>query len=202
MKLYYAPGACSMAADIVLHELGVPFTPELVDLRTKKTASGDDFTKVNPKGYVPALALDDGSVLTEAGTVIQYIADQKPESGLAPQPGTMERYRLMEWINFISSEIHKGFGPLWNPNVSDDVRKAATAQLGRRFDYVASALGAKPYLLGDTFTIADAYLFTILGWSKLHKVDMTPWPVLQAYVDRIAARPAVQATLKAEGLVK
>ncbi|MCU0805116.1 MAG: glutathione binding-like protein, partial [Burkholderiales bacterium] len=160
-----------------------------------------DFTNINPKGYVPALGLDDGSVLTEAGTVLQYIADRKPEAGLAPAAGTMERYRLMEWINFISSEIHKGFGPLWNPTTPDEVRKGAIAQLGKRFGYVANALGAKPYLMGEQFTIADAYLFTVLNWTSLHKVDLAPWPTLQAYMGRVAARPKVQETLRAEGLI-
>ena len=202
MKLYFSPGACSMAADIALHEAGIAFTPERVDLATKKTASGADFTEVNPKGYVPALGLDDGGVLTEAGTVLQYIADRKPEAGLAPAAGTMERYRLMEWLNFISSELHKGFGPLWNPKTPEEVRKAAIAQLGKRFDYVAGALGAKPYLMGDKFTVADAYLFTVLNWTNLHKVDIAPWPTLQAYVARVAARPKVRETLQAEGLVK
>lgn len=201
MKLYYTPGACSMAADIALHEAGIAFTPERVDLATKKTAAGDDFTKVNPKGYVPALGLDDGSVLTEAGTVLQYIADRKPEAGLAPAAGTMERYRLMEWLNFISSEIHKGFGPLWNPKTPEEVRKGAVAQLGKRFDYVVSVLGTKPYLMGDRFTVADAYLFTVLNWTNLHKVDLAPWPALQAYMARVAARPKVQETLRAEGLM-
>ena len=201
MKLYYTPGACSMAADIALHEAGIAFTPERVDLATKKTAAGDDFTKVNPKGYVPALGLDDGSVLTEAGTVLQYIADRKPEAGLAPAAGTMERYRLMEWLNFISSEIHKGFGPLWNPKTPEEVRKGAVAQLGKRFDYVVSVLGTKPYLMGDRFTIADAYFFTVLNWTNLHKVDLAPWPALQAYMARVAARPKVQETLRAEGLI-
>jgi glutathione S-transferase len=201
MKLYYTPGACSMAADIALHEAGIAFTPERVDLATKKTAAGADFTNINPKGYVPALGLDDGSVLTEAGTVLQYIADRKPEAGLAPAAGTMERYRLMEWVNFISSEIHKGFGPLWNPKTPDEVRKGAIAQLGKRFDYLANALGDKPYLMGERFTIADAYLFTVLNWTSLHKVDLAPWPTLQAYMGRVAARPKVQATLRAEGLI-
>ena len=201
MKLYYTPGACSMAADIALHEAGIAFTPERVDLATKKTAAGADFAQINPKGYVPALGLDDGSVLTEAGTVLQYIADRKPEAGLAFAAGTMERYRLMEWINFISSELHKGFGPLWNPKTPEEVRKGAIAQLGRRFDYVASALGTKPYLMGDRFTIADAYLFTVLNWTHVHKVDLAPWPTLQAYMGRVAARPKVQETLRAEGLI-
>jgi len=201
MKLYFSPGACSMAADIALHEAGIAFTPERVDLATKKTVSGADFTKLNPKGYVPALGLDDGSVLTEAGTVLQYIADRKPEAGLAPAAGTMERYRLMEWLNFISSEIHKGFGPLWNPKTPEEVRKTAIAQLGKRFDFVAGALGTKAYLMGDRFTVADAYLFTVLNWTTVHKIDLARWPALQAYMVRVAARPRVRETLQAEGLI-
>lgn len=202
MKLYYTPGACSMAVDIALREAGIPFAAEKVDLATKRTASGEDFLRINPKGYVPALQVDDGSLLTETGTLLQYVADQKPESGLAPPQGTWERYRLMDWIGFISTEIHKGFGPLWNPKVSDEVRKTTVAQLGKRFDYVAGQLAGQPFLTGDRFTIADAYLFTLLRWTDLHKVDTSPWPVLQAYRGRIAARPVVQATLEAEGLVK
>jgi glutathione S-transferase len=202
MKLYLTPGACSMAVDIALHEAGIPFEAERVDLTTRKTASGEDFLQINPKGYVPALRLDDGSLLTEAGLLLQYVADLKPGAGLAPAPGTMDRYRLMEWLAFLSTEVHKGFGPLWNPKVADDVRKETVARLGKRFDLLAATLAERPFLMGDRFTVADAYLFTLLGWTDVHRIDLTPWPALQAYRGRIAARPAVQATLKDEGLVK
>lgn len=202
MKLYYTPGTCSMAVHIALHEAGMPFDAEKVDLRAKRTAAGEDFLQVNPKGSVPALRLDDGAIITEVGTLLQYVADRKPESGLAPPPGTIERYRLLEWISFLATEIHKGFGPLWNPQVSDEVRTATVTQLGRHFDYVAGRLAGPSHLIGDRFSVADAYLFTLLGWTDLHKIDTSRWPVLQTYQRRLAARPAVRATLVAEGLVE
>lgn len=202
MKLYYAPGACSLAPHIVLREAGISFDLERVDLGTKKTAGGADFMQVNPKGYVPALGLDNGEVLTEDGTLLQYIADRKPESGLAPKSGTMERYRLMEWLNFISTEVHKTFGPLWNPKTPEETRQAALALLGRRLDYVNAALGTRPWLMGDQYTIADAYLFTVVNWTRFHQIDLGKWPNVQAFMARVAARPAVQAALKAEELIK
>jgi glutathione S-transferase len=202
MKLYYTPGACSMAVNIALHESGQKFDLVKVDLSQHKTESGEDYYRVNPKGYVPALGLDNGEVLTEDAVLLQYVADQKPETGLAPRAGTMERYRLMEWLNFISSEFHKTLGALFNPKITPEWKEDRIALFGRRCDYLVKTLGSKPYLMGDKFTIADAYLFTILGWANYFKLDMGKWPALKQYADRIAARPAVQQAMKAEGLIK
>lgn len=201
MKLYYSPGACSMAVHIVLIEGGFSFDKEQVDLATKKTADGTDFTSINPNGYVPALALNNGEVLTEAAVILAYLADQVPERKLAPAAGSMERYRLQEKLNFITTELHKGFGSLFNPAMPEEWREQVKQGLGKRLDYIAGQLQGRQYLLGDEFSIADAYLFTILGWSKLTKVDLSPWPVLVEYSARIAGRPAVQAAMKAEGLI-
>jgi glutathione S-transferase len=202
MKLYYAPGACSMAVNITLHETGQKFELVKVDLRQHKTESGEDYYRINPKGYVPALGLDNGEVLTEDAVLLQYVADQKPEASLAPKAGTMERYRLMEWLNFISSEIHKTLGALFNPGITPEWKEDRITLFGRRCDYLVKTLGNKPYLMGDKFTIADAYLFTILGWANYFKLDMGQWPALKQYADRIAARPAVKEAMKAEGLIK
>jgi|SRR5690606_6047766 len=201
MKLYYSPGACSMAVHIVLIEGGFSFDKEQVDLATKKTADGTDYTSINPNGYVPALALNNGEVLTEAAVILAYLADQVPERKLAPAAGSMERYRLQEKLNFITTELHKGFGSLFNPAMPEEWREQVKQGLGKRLDYIAGQLQGRQYLLGDEFSIADAYLFTILGWSKLTKVDLSPWPVLVEYSARIAGRPAVQAAMKAEGLI-
>jgi len=202
MKLYYSPGACSLAPHIVLREAGFEFHLEKVSLAAKKTASGEDFTQINPKGYVPVLKLDDGHMLTEGPAIDQYLADKKPTSGLAPANGTMERYHLIEWLNFISTELHKQFGPLFKPSTPQETRQTQVDLLGKRFDYVVDQLKNKQYLTGDVFTIADAYLFTVLNWGDVLKLDMSKWPVLQKYVARVAARPQVQAALKAEGLLK
>lgn len=202
MKLYFAPGACSLAPHIALREAGLSFDVEKVDLGTKKTASGADFTQVNPKGYVPTLQTSDGSVLTEAGVLVQYIADQKPESGLAPKPGTMERYRMMEWINFIATELHKGFGPLWNPQAPAETKAAATATLFKRFGTLEAHFATKPYLMGDAFTVADGYLFTVMNWANFHKLDLSKFPKLGEFMGRVAARPKVQEALRAEGLIQ
>ncbi|MGH6962651.1 MAG: glutathione transferase GstA [Dongiaceae bacterium] len=202
MKLYFSPGACSLAPHIALREAGFKFDTEQVDLATKKTKSGADYRQVNPKGYVPALQLDNGEVLTEVPVILQYIADQKPESGLVPKAGTMERYRTQEWLNFVTSELHKGFGALFNPAVPDAYRTIAIDKVGQRLDFLAGKLDGKQYLQGDRFTAPDAYLFTILGWAPYLKVSLDKWPALGAYSGRVAARPAVQAALKAEGLVK
>ncbi len=202
MKLYFAAGACSMAPHIVLREAAYTFDLESVDLAKKQTASGENYTNINPKGYVPALRLDNGEILTEVAVIIQYLADQKPESGLAPKAGTMERYRLMEWLNFVSSEIHKQFGPLFNPKITVEWRENQLALLGRRLDYLSERLNGKPYLMGDRFTVADAYLFTVLNWSPMLKVDLGKWPKLQDYITRISSRPAVKETMKAEGLLQ
>lgn len=201
MKLYYAPGACSLAPHIVLIEAGLPFSTERVDLHAEphKTERGTDYKSVNAKGYVPTLALESGDLLTEAAVVLQYIADQAPEKGLAPTCNTLERYRLQEWLNFISSELHKGFGPLWNPDTPQQQKEAAWARLSQRFDWLAPQLADKDYLMGQ-FSVADAYLFTILRWPEHFKLSLDRWPALQKYRARIAARPAVTQALKDEGL--
>jgi glutathione S-transferase len=201
MKLYYSPGACSQAPHIALRELGLPFEAVPVDLAKHTLPDGSDYRKVNPKGYVPLLELDDGTRLAETQVILQYVADRKPGS-LAPAFGSPARWRLMEWLGFISAEIHKGFGPLWNPKTPAEVRDNAVRVLGERFGVAAAALADQPCLTGKEFTVADAYLFVMLGWSGYHKLDLSPWPALIAFKGRVAARPAVQATLKAEGLIK
>ena len=201
MKLYYAPGACSLAPHIALTESGLAHTTQRVDLRTHKLDDGTDYYAINPKGYVPLLELDDGTRLTEVAVILQYIADRKPGL-LAPGFGGMDRYRLMEWLNFIATELHKQFAPLWYPTTPDATKEAQRAKLATRFDHLAPTLAAQPYLTGSTFTIADAYLFTILNWGAMLKVDLAPWPALTQYLARVSSRPAVRATLVAEGLVK
>ena len=202
MKLYYSPGACSMAPHIVLREAGYKFDVEKVDIPNKKTASGDDFWKINPKGYVPALKLDDGQVLTEVGVICQYLADQKPESGLAPKLGSMDRYHLMEMLNFCASEIHKQIGALFNPKMTAEMKEVQLGVIERRFNALEKLLEGKQYSTGDKFCVTDAYLYTVLNWTNLHKIDLGKWPNIKAFMGRVAARPAVQETLKAEGLVK
>ena len=197
MKLYFSPGACSFAPHIVLNELGLPFTPVKVDLRTHKLADGTDFYSINPNGYVPVLELDDGTRLTEAQVVLQYLADRKPGT-LAPAFGSFPRYKLMETLNFIATELHKGFGPLWYPDTPEATKTATVAKLGKRFTTLASTLGDRPFVFGDSFTIADAYLFTILSWAGHLKVDLAPWPVLQRYLARIGERASVQAAKRVE----
>ncbi|MFZ3017215.1 MAG: glutathione transferase GstA [Gallionella sp.] len=201
MKLYYSPGACSFSPHIVLSESGLSFETEKVDLKAKMTESGIDYNTINPKSYVPALAMDNGELLTEGPAIVQYIADLVPEKKLAPPAGTLERYRLQEWLNYISSEIHKGFGPFFNPLASEEMKSATRLRLAKRFAFAATALEGRDYLLGDTFTVADAYLFIMLRWTRSNGIDLSPWPALGAYFDRIAARPAVVATLKEEGLL-
>ena len=200
MKLYYAPGACSLSPHIVLREAGFDITLEKVNLRTKEMESGGDFLAINPKGYVPALELDGGEILTEGPAIIQYVADLVPEKKLVPPAGTLARARVQEWLNFIGTELHKSFSPLFNPATSDDAKAAARALIDRRLAFAASVLDAQPYLTGDSFTVADAYLFTVLSWTGYVKVDITPWPSLGAYFERVKARPAVQAAMAAEGL--
>jgi glutathione S-transferase len=201
MKLYYTPGACSQAPHIVLHELDLKAEPVRVELPAHTLPDGSDYRKINPKGYVPLLELDDGTRLSEAHVILQYLADRKPGT-LAPAYGTLERYKLMEWLGFIATEVHKGFGPLWNPQVEPAVRERTIAALGNRFGYLSQTLGKQPYVTGQSFTIADAYLFPVLNWTGYHKVDLKPWPALTEFQKRVAARPAVQATLKVEGLAK
>jgi len=201
MKLYYAPGACSMAVHIVLRELGYRFDLERVDLREGRTAAGANYATVNPKGYVPALVLDDGQVLTEVAAILQYLGDPKPESGLVLPPGDLGHYRLLEWLAFTSSEIHKTLGALFNPQLPPECRGVSLALFERRCDWLAAALGEGPFLMGERYTIADPYLFTVLNWTSVLAVDLGRWPALEAYLAQVAARPAVQATLRAEGLI-
>jgi len=202
MKLYYFPGACSLSPHIALLEAGLPFTLVKIDSKTKKIEGGADFLAVNSKGAVPALQLDDGRVLTEGPAIVQYIADQKPESGLAPRAGTFERYQLMEILNYITSEVHKSFSPLFNPASSAEMKETFTATLAKKFDWLSGFLGKKPYLMGDTFTVADGYLFTVLNWTGYVKIDLSKWPVLNEYKSRVAHRPKVQEAMKAEGLTQ
>ena len=200
MKLYYAPGACSLAPHVAAREAGVPLELARVSFPDKKVEGEGSFYDINPKGAVPALRLDDGSVLTENAVLLQYIAEKAPQSGLLPPAGSIERWRLLELVNFIATEVHKGFGPLWNPAVSPEVREATVQTLGKRFDFLQTQLGDRPYLTGEQFTIADAYAFAVLNWTRIHKIDLSQWPALTAYLKRIAERPAVQETLREEGL--
>jgi glutathione S-transferase len=202
MKLYYFTGACALSPHIVLLELGLPFTAVKIDSKAKTTADGGDYLKINSKGAVPALQLDNGEVLTEGPAIVQYLADQKPESGLAPRAGTFERYRLMEILNYITSEVHKGFSPLFNPAITPEWKEATLTNLFKKFDWLSGFLGEKTFLLGETFTVADAYLFTVLGWTKPLKIDLSKWPRLAAYHARILHRPKVQEAMRAEGLLK
>ncbi|MGO9451950.1 MAG: glutathione transferase GstA [Candidatus Binataceae bacterium] len=202
MKLYYAPGACSLSPHIVAMEAGVPVDMEKVNLAEHKTESGQDYLTINPKGYVPALRLDDGSVLTEGPAIVQYLADQKPASGLAPAAGTIQRYRLQEWLNFIGTELHKNFGPLFNKATPDEVKKTAMANIAKRLGYLNDQLADRQYLMGSNFTAADAYAFTIVNWTKFVGMDLKEYPNVAAYMGRVGARPKVQETLKAEGLLK
>lgn len=202
MKLYFSPGACSLSPHIVLAESGLAYAAERVNLGTKQTAGGADYSAINPKGYVPALLLDDGSVLTEGPAIVQYVADQAPASQLAPAAGTLARYRLIEWLNFIATELHKSFSPLFNPAASDEVKAYTRAALARRLPVVAKALEGQDYLLGAQFSAADAYLFTVLSWTDHVQLALTEWPSLQAFRARVAARPGVQRALREEGLLK
>ncbi|HEX4242241.1 MAG TPA: glutathione transferase GstA, partial [Steroidobacteraceae bacterium] len=199
MKLYYSPGACSLSPHIVLLEAGLPAVLEKVDLVGKKTASGADYLTVNAKGAVPALELEGGEVLTEGPAIVQYLADQKPESGLAPRSGTLERYRLMEVLNYITSELHKSYGPLFNPKISADWRASIIAGFDKKFAWLSKLLESRTYVMGNTFTVADAYLFTVLRWSPRVGIDLARWPTLAAYVARVEQRPKVQQALKDEG---
>ena len=200
MKLYYAPGACSLAPHMALRETGLEFELEQVDLTNRKTASGEDFTRINPLGYVPCLRRDDGETLTECAVLLQWIADQSPELGLAPPEGSPERYRLQEILNFVATELHKGFGPLFNPAFPDAAKQVVLENLKGRLGYLDARLADRTFLLGDRFSVADCYLATVLGWTRFLKMDLSPWPNLGAYLGRIMARPAVQEALKAEGL--
>ena len=201
MKLYFAPGACSLSPHIVLEEAGIAAETEQVNNQEKKTKTGKDYWTVNPKGQVPALQLDSGEMLTEGPVIVQYLADQKLASGLVPAAGTIERYRVQEWLNFITSELHKSFGPIFRPTTPDAYKSISRENLGKRFDWLDKQLAGKQYLMGDKFTVADAYLFTVLRWSPRVEIDIARWTNLKAYVDRVAARPKVQAAMRAEGLL-
>ena len=196
MKLYYSPGACSLAPHIALHEAGIAAEAIKVDLRTHKLPDGSDYYAVSPNGYVPVLVLDDGTTMTEVAVLLQYIADRKPGT-LAPAFGTMERYKQMEWLNFIATEVHKGWSPLWH-NPSDEQKKAVVDKLHKRYAFIDAQLARTPFLAGASFTVADAYLFTVTGWAKFLKVDLSAFPHLAAWMAKIAERPAVKAAIAAE----
>ena len=201
MKLYFSPGSCSLSPHIALREAGLSFELEQVDLRAKKTKRGDDYLAVNPKGYVPALVLDDGELLTEGAIIVQYIADQRPELRLAPQAGTRERRRLQEWLHFIATELHKGFGPINNPAANDELRKVLRAKLDTRFAFLAKGLEGRRFLLGDDFTVADGYAYYVL--RSLRKLDagaLERSAVLRGYFDALSSRPSVRSALEAEGI--
>jgi glutathione S-transferase len=202
MKLYYAPAACSQAPHIVAREAKLPIDLAKVEFPSKRTTDGEDLYAVNPKGSVPALRLDDGSVLTENAVILQYLADLAPGSELALPADGIERYRLLEWLNFIATELHKGFGPLWNPAAPDAFKEATREALGQKFDYLQEKIGEGPYILGARFSILDAYAFAVLNWSGMHGIEIGRWPGLAAYLQRVGERPAVRETVRAEGLLQ
>ena len=202
MKLYYSPGACSLSPHIVLREAGLKFEPVLASTKTHKLQDGTDYYTINPKGYVPLLELDNGERLTEGPAIVQYIADQAPDKKLAPANGTFARARLQEWLNFTTSEIHKTYSPLFNPAVPEEYKTMAKAKLQDRYRWVDSQLEGKSYVLGDAFSVADAYLFTVTNWAPRVGVDLSAYKNIAAYLARVAARPAVQEAMKAEGLLK
>lgn len=201
MKLYYAPGACSLSPHIVLNELGYAFEPVRVDLATKRTQAGEDYRAVNPRGYVPALALDDGEVLTEGPAILQYLADRKRAAGWLAPVGEAGRYRTIAWLHFVGTELHKGFSPLWSPATPAETQAAARAKLVERYAAVEHVLAARPHLGGDAPSLADAYLFAITRWASLLALDISAYPAVRAFMQRMAARPAVQAALRTEGLL-
>ena len=202
MKLYYSPGACSLSPHIALHEAGLAFTPVLASTKSHKLQDGTDYYTINPLGYVPLLELDDGTRLREGPAILQYIADQVPLKMLAPQNGSLQRYRLQEWLTFIGTEIHKGFSPLFNPATPEEYKTMAREKVLQRLQWVDSQLADKQYVMGEQFTVADGYLFTVTNWAKNVGVDLSPYPNVLAFQQRIAARPAVQEAMKAEGLLK
>jgi glutathione S-transferase len=202
MELYYSPGACSLAPHIISREAGLPVELIKVDLGARKTEKGEDYLGINSKGYVPAVRLDNGQVMTEVATLLQYLADQKPQSNLIPAFGTPERYRAMEWLNFIGSEIHKGFGPLWDPKISADAKTAIKGKLASRLKWLDRELEGRDYLTGKQFSVADAYAFTVLNWAGMLDVDLKPYPNIRAFMERIAGRPKVKEAMRAEGLLK
>ena len=202
MKLYYAPGACSLSPHIVAREAGIPIELAKVDTKTKTMATDGDYWAVNPKGYVPALGLDNGEILTEGPAIVQYLADLKPASGLAPANGTLERTRVQEMLGYINSEIHKSYSPLFNDKTTPEVRTERMEYLNKRYGLIEKQLQGRDYLFGKTFTVADAYLFTVTNWAHHVKLDLSAFPNLAAFQKRVAARPAVQAAMKEEGLIK
>ncbi len=201
MKLYFAPETCSLSPHIILRELGLPFELVKVNNKTKITAMGEDFLVINPKGYVAALQLEGGQVLTEGVAIVQYLADLKPEMGLVPVNGTWERVRLQEWLGFISSEIHSGMSPLFNAGIPKDVKDIFKGKLYKRFDLIEQTLAKENYLLGESFSVADAYLFTVLRWVRFFAIDLSPWAAIVKYMDRINVRPTVIAALAAEDVI-
>jgi glutathione S-transferase len=200
MKLYFSPGACSLSPHIVAHEVGLPLTLDKVS--NKRTSDDRDFWQINPKGYVPALELDGGELLTEGTAIVQYLADQKPEAGLVPPAGSLARYRVQEMLGYINSELHKSYSPLFNPKTPAETREERLEYLRKRYAFIEQALAGKDYLFGDQFTVADAYLFTVTNWARLVKLDLADFPNVLAFQARVAARPAVQAAMTAEGLLK
>ncbi|MES2311868.1 MAG: glutathione transferase GstA [Pseudomonadota bacterium] len=202
MKLYYSSGACSLSPHIVALEAGIDLPLEKVDGKAKRTETGADFWQINPKGYVPALALDNGELLTEGPAIVQYLADLKPESGLAPANGTLARYRLQEMLGYINSELHKTYSPLFKPETPAEVRQERKEYLRKRYALLEGVLAKQPWLLGKHFTVADAYLFTVTNWAKAVELDLSGFPALLAFQKRVAERPAVRTALEAEGLTK
>ncbi|MEP7302655.1 MAG: glutathione transferase GstA [Caldimonas sp.] len=202
MKLYYSPGACSLSPHIVLHEAGLAFEPVLASTQSHKLQDGTDYYTINPKGYVPLLELDDGTRLSEGPVIVQYLADQVPDRKLAPPAGTMARYRLQEWLNFITSELHKGIGGLFNPAMPEEAKVLMRAKALDRLKWVDAQLEGRQYTMGDELTVADPYLFTVTNWTRRTGIDISALKNLGAFMARMAARPAVQAAMKAEGLIK
>ncbi len=200
LKLYYAPGVCSLSPHIVLKESGLPFETIKTDIKAKTTEGGGDYKKTNPLGYVPALALDDGTVLTEGPAIVQYIADQVPDKKLAPANGTLDRYKMQSWLNFMSSEMHKGFSPLFNPAMPEEAKQIARDRLATRLAHLDTHFAKNNYLIGNDFSVPDAYCFTVLRWTAPTKIDLKPYPNVQAFMKRMQDRPAVQAAMKDEGL--
>ena len=201
MKLYYSPGACSLSPHITACEAELPIELVKVDLQSKSTEAGEDYRQLNPNGYVPLLILDDGNRLTEGPAIVQYLADQVPDKKLIPPAGTFERYQAQQWLNFISTEIHKNFSPLFNPVAPDAAKQLAIDTLMTRLETVSEKLSSQPFLLGENFSVADAYLFVTLSWGQYVDVDISRWPALVRFTDRISARPAVQQAMKEEGLI-
>jgi glutathione S-transferase len=202
MRLFYSPGACSLAPHIVAREAGIDLDLAKVDLASKRTEAGEDYSAINPKGGVPALAASNGSILTEAAVLIQYLADLAPEAGLLPQQGAIDRYRALEWLNFIATELHKGFGPLWRPDTPSEMREIVKATLAIKFNYLEKHLAGRAFLLGERFSAADAYAFTVLSWAAYMNIDLARWSNVSSYVQRVGARPRVREALAAEGLLK